>query len=159
MNYQKFSRLTSQKFRFRTPPPKEKKSLFFKKREKNDSTSEKKENNGFKMRERRDARTYTMTLQGSRGKSEIMEESEPRDKNTFFCWECVSLVTMKRTVDFVIEKRSELLTFIKAFKHMIFEEDSKRVEALRSMKKPAFFNFQNYPLSIHLFSFIFYRHL
>ena len=31
---------------------------------------------------------------------------------TFYCWECVSLITRTRTVDFVIKKRSYMLAFL-----------------------------------------------
>lgn len=31
---------------------------------------------------------------------------------TFYCWECVSVITPTRTIDFVIKKRSHMMAFL-----------------------------------------------
>lgn len=33
-------------------------------------------------------------------------------KDTFYCWECVTLITRTRTIDFVIKRRSYMLAFL-----------------------------------------------
>eukprot|EP00347_Sterkiella_histriomuscorum_P011379 403372679 len=102
------------------------------------------------MRQRRDARTYTMTIQNnSNTDSARKSQQEKRDKDLFYCWECVSLVTQKRTIDFVIENRNDMLTFINAMKTLILET----IQAKLAKPKYRFLanTFQDLPLQYYKF--------
>ena len=44
----------------------------------------------------------------------------------FFCWQCVSLVTSSRTIDFVIENEDNLMIFISAIQLLILKHSDNK---------------------------------
>lgn len=45
----------------------------------------------------------------------------------FFGWECISLITRKRTIDFVITDRNNILTFIHCMQDLIKKSYALRI--------------------------------
>ena len=61
-----------------------------------------------------------------------------QDPRRFYAWECVSLVTEKRTLDFVVRRRRDLLSLIQGLNHLLFELNSqaREVERAKAFKVP-----------------------
>ena len=48
-----------------------------------------------------------------------------QQQNSFFAWECVSLVTEKRTLDFVVRDRNDLIIMLHGLQNLLFALNSQ----------------------------------
>ncbi|CDW84009.1 UNKNOWN [Stylonychia lemnae] len=114
LNYQRFSRLTNQNNKR--------------------SSSQKGSSPGsnIKIRQRRQAKSYTMSLhQGDKHENNLQRSAALKTEDKiFYSWECVSLMTLKRTYDFVITERTEMLAFINCIQNIIYIHHLKRKQTI-----------------------------
>lgn len=64
----------------------------------------------------------------------LSAEEQESPQNTFYCWECVSLLTSTRTIDFVIKNRTHMFAFLNVLLNLLRKE--QLLQANRYKPKP-----------------------